>query len=67
MNNPMNYKTQSGLLKALEKASQKSMDVSLAWWFKSAEHCLVNTWGWKEKEAAIFIMRYKPISTKYHC
>jgi hypothetical protein len=67
MSNPANYKTQSGLIKALEKASQKSMDVSLAWWYKNAEHCLIKTWGWEEKDAAVFIMRYKPITTKYHC
>lgn len=55
--NPMNYKTQAGLTKALSQASKRPMTVSLAWWFKNAEYALVNQWGWTEEDAAALVSR----------
>ena len=63
--NPANYKTQSGLIKALERNSHKSMDVSLAWWYKQAEWALINIWGWTESDATRFIVGYKPHTSAY--
>jgi hypothetical protein len=65
MTQPANYKTQAGLLKALSRSSKKSMDVSLAWWFRSAEYCLVSRWGWAEQDAAKFVASYYPHTSKY--
>jgi hypothetical protein len=65
MKHPMNYKTQDGLIKALDKASSKPMTVSLAWWFENAKFALVNRWGWTEPDAAIFVVRYKPKGSPY--
>ncbi len=64
--NPFNYKTQAGLIKALERNSQKSMTVSLAWWYNQAEWTLINIWGWKEQDAARFVCGYKPRTAAYH-
>jgi len=61
----MNYKTQNGLIKALTKANTMPMTVQLAWWFHSAEYALINLWGWSEKNAAVFIARYKPDESAY--
>lgn len=65
MQHPPNYKTQSGLLKALSKASEIPMSVSLAWWFKNAEYTLVNKWGWTPEEAARFVAAYHPTVSAY--
>jgi len=55
MTNPMNYKTQSGLIKALNRNSKKTMSAALAFWFHNAEWVLVNQWGWDAKEVAIWV------------
>ena len=60
LQNPQNYKTQSGLLKALNRASEMDGDISLFWWFQNAKHSLINTWGWGEQDAARYIMGYMP-------
>jgi len=65
MSNPVNYKTQAGLIKALARQSDKPMDVSAAWWFKNAEWTLINSFGWKEKDAAQFVSCYHPTSSAY--
>jgi hypothetical protein len=49
MKHPANYKTQSGLIKALTRNSERAMDVSLAWWFKNAEYVLIDGDGRKRK------------------
>lgn len=63
--NPVNYRTQNGLLKALDKASEKPMTVKLAWWLSQANYALVNTWAWEEDEAARHIAAYHPKTSAY--
>ena len=63
--NPVNYRTQDGLLKALNRASEIPMSVSLAWWFQSAQHALINNWGWTEQDAAKYIAAYHPTTSVY--
>lgn len=65
MQHPMNYKTQSGLLKALSKASEAPMSVNLAWWLKNTEYALINKWKWGEEEAAKFVAAYHPNKSIY--
>ena len=65
MTNPLNYKTQSGLIKALSKNSEKQMTVKLAWWFENAKYSLVQNFGWEDKEASIFVSRYHPTESAY--
>jgi hypothetical protein len=65
MKHPANYKTQSGLIKALTRNSERAMDVSLAWWFKNAEYVLIDRWGWQEAKAARFVASYLPRQSAY--
>ena len=63
--NPLNYKTQSGLIKALTRNSEQPMTVSLAWWFESAKYALINHFEWEEKKASQFIAVYHPQTSSY--
>ena len=63
--NPLNYKTQNGLIKALTRASEEPMTIKLAWWFHSAEYALVHNWGWTEEDAARFVAAYHPGFSAY--
>lgn len=63
--NPINYKTQSGLIKALTRNSEKLMTVKLAWWFCNAEYALVQNFGWTKKNAASFVASYHPTTSAY--
>lgn len=63
--NPLNYKTQSGLLKALPRKSEEPMTVSNAWWFESAKYALINNFGWSEEKASKFIAAYHPQTSSY--
>jgi len=63
--NPVNYKTQSGLIKALSRQSEKPMDVSLACWFENARWALIHKWGWNESDAAKFVASYHPTTSAY--
>ena len=63
--NPINYKTQNGLIKALTRASEKPMSVRNAWWFKSVEYALINNFGWTEENAAKFVAAYHPHTSIY--
>ena len=45
--NPVNYKTQTGLINALSRKSEELMTVKLAWWFKNAEYALIRNFGLK--------------------
>ena len=65
MQHPINYKTQNGLVKALEQASNKAMTVKLASWFENAKFALRTKWGWDEKDAAVFVSRYQPHQSAY--
>lgn len=65
MTHPMNYKTQNGLIKALERASNDPMTVKLAWWYSTVKYVLINKWGWEESDAAIFIVRYQSHISAY--
>lgn len=63
--NPLNYKTQSGLLNALTRNSERQMSVKLAWWFHNAEYALVRNFGWTQDEAAKFVSSYHPTTSVY--
>lgn len=65
MLNPVNYKTQNGLIKALTKMSELPMTVSRAWWFESAKYALIHNWGWEEEAAAKFVADYYPHTSTY--
>lgn len=65
MTNPLNYKTQKGLLKAINKASNLPMTVSLAIWFQNAKYQLINGFGWDEKQASRYIAGYQPLKSVY--
>ena len=54
---PYSYKTQNGLLKALAKRFYMPLD---AWWLQNAKTCLIDRWGWEEKEASKFVGAYMP-------
>jgi len=66
MPNPVNYKRQSALIKALTRASEQPMTVKLAWWFQNAEFALVTNWGWTEVDAAKFVACYHPTTSPYY-
>jgi hypothetical protein len=63
--NPLNYKTQAGLINALNRASEQCMSVKLAWWYCSAQYALVKKFGWDEKSAAKFVVGFKPTKSIY--
>ena len=65
MTNPMNYKTQSGLLDALSRASEKPMGVRHAWFYEQAKWALINNFGWDESAAALLIADRKSKVTAY--
>ena len=64
--NPINYKTQKGLINALTKKLGEPMSVRSAWWFRQAEYALIEKWGWNENNAAKFVASYKPNRSIYH-
>ena len=64
--NPLNYKTQTGLINALTRASEIPMTVSKAWWFQNAQYALIHKWGWEEEKAANFVSAYHPHTSAYH-
>ena len=63
--NPLNYKTQRGVIAALTRAADLPMTVQLAWWLKTAEHSLVRNFGWTEPDAARFVAAYHPRRSAY--
>ena len=65
MQHPMNYKTQTGLLNALNRVSEGQSSVGLAWWLRNAEFALIKQWGWNEEAAALYISRCSPQVSVY--
>lgn len=65
MNNPMSYKRQSSLIKAMNKVSEGVMTVSVAIWLQNAKNVLIDQWGWEEKEALRFVACYEPRESAY--
>lgn len=63
--NPLNYKTQTGLIKALTRKSEQPMTVSSAWWFEKAKYALINNFEWEEEKASQFIAAYHPKTSAY--
>ena len=63
--NPVNYKTQTGLINALSRKSEELMTVKLAWWFENAEYALIHNFGWTKKNAAKFVACYHPHASAY--
>ncbi len=63
--NPLNYKTQTGLIKALTRKSEQLMTVSNAWWFEKAKYALINNFEWEEEKASQFIAAYHPQTSAY--
>jgi len=62
---PYQYKTQSGLIKALCLASEKTMDSRLSWWFQNAKNCLIEKWQWDERQASKYVAGFMPTKSKY--
>jgi len=65
MKNPMNYKRQSSLIKAMNKVSEGIMTVSVAMWLQNVKNVLIDKWGWEEKEASKFVTCYYPREAGY--
>jgi len=65
MKNPGEYKTQTGLLKALNRVSEGLMDMKVAWWLQNCRVVLVQKWGWEEKQAAKYVAAYHPRQSGY--
>jgi len=64
-NDRTDYKTRAGIEKALVRASQECMDIKLAWWFQNITWVLVTQWGMDEKEAALYVAKYRPTESAY--
>jgi hypothetical protein len=56
MQNPLNYKTQNGLLKAISRWSDKN--VFTGWLYQNTKHALVTKWGWSEEQASRYTAGY---------
>ena len=65
MKNVCDYKTQNGLLKAIHKVGDGVSNVSVCWWLQNAKWCLIEKWGWPEKEASKYIAGYMPRISQY--
>ena len=59
------YKTLNGVLRALNRASEQAMTVSLAIWFKNIEHTLITRFDYEEREASRFVMGFYPRTSAY--
>jgi hypothetical protein len=59
------YKTINGVLKALNRASEQAMTVSLAIWFENIKFTLVTKFGYEEREASRFVMGFYPRASAY--
>jgi hypothetical protein len=59
--NPANYKTQNGLLKALLKISgSEKFGWQENWFLQNAKYVLVEKFDWEETQAARFVAAHMP-------
>ena len=62
---PRQYKTQRGLIKALNKVSEGLLFVRTAVWLRECVYSLVDNFGWEEMVAEKFVACYYPSGSGY--